>query len=486
MDGSADRPAEDTASIRHAAAVVPVLMAGGKGMRLWPLSRELRPKQFLPFGSGGTLLRQTIARLSGLGFAEPLVVCNEEHRFLAAEELRLSGLTQARILLEPAARGTAPALALAALAAMRDGADPVLVALAADHAIADEAAFGAALSIAVEAARGGKIAIFGIVPRSAETDYGYIETGRSFGDTIEVVRFIEKPDANTARNFLQGGRHLWNSGMFVFRASRFLDELAAHRPDILEACRKAAATLRDDMQFVRIEPGPFGDCPAGSVDCAVMENTREAVVVPLDAGWSDVGSWPAVWDIGKKDASGNVVSGDVVLHDADGSLIRADHRLVVALGVRDLAIIETGDAVLVAERSAAESLKDVVGDLHEAGRFETVNHRVAYRPWGRYDLIGGGERDRVKRITVNPGAKLSVQMHRHRAEHWVVVRGTARVFKGDEVILLAENESVYIPIGEVHALENPGRIPLELIEVQTGSYLGEDDIVRLEDRYGRE
>ncbi len=477
----AARPATDGAS----PPVVPVILAGGVGTRLWPLSRRLRPKQFLPFAGEMTMLQETLARLAGAGCAEPLVVCNEEHRFLAAEQLRQCGHEDARILLEPVARSTAPALACAALTLMRDHEDPVIVALAADHLIADTAAFHDALATAVEVASQGKLATFGIVPKWAETGYGYIERGEPFGGAMKVARFIEKPDLETAGRYVEDGRHFWNSGMFVFRASRFLDELKAHRPDIHAACLAATATTAADMNFVRLDAEAFARCPAESVDCAVMEQTGDAVVVPLDAGWNDVGSWSALWDVREKDEAGNVLDGDVVALDTGDTLVRADSRLVVALGVKDLVIVETKDAVLVAHRDSVGDIRKVVGLLGAAGRSEAVCHREVYRPWGHYDSIDIGERDRVKRITVNPGARLSVQMHHHRSEHWIVVRGTARVQKGDETILLTENESTYIALGEVHALENPGKIPLELIEVQTGSYLGEDDIVRLEDRYGR-
>ena len=467
--------------------VVPVIMAGGTGSRLWPLSRQARPKQFLQLGGEATMLEETIGRLKGVDCTLPLVVCNEDHRFLAAEQLRQAGQEEARMLLEPVARSTAPALAIASMLAMRDHGDPIVVALAADHMIADTEAFQRALAVAVKAAKQDKLVAFGIVPKWAETGYGYIETGEAFGDggAMTIARFVEKPDEATAKGYLEDGRHLWNSGMFVFRAGRFLDELKLQRPDVHEACSLATRSPVEDMHFTRIDAEAFARSPDVSVDYAVMEKTKDAVVMPLDAGWSDVGSWSALWDMLTKDEDGNVLDGDVMALDTKNTLVRSDYRLVATVGVSDLVVVETKDAVLVAAKESVEKVKAIVARLKEEGRSEAIVHRVVYRPWGHYDSIDLGERDQVKRITVNPGAKLSVQMHHHRSEHWVVVRGTAKVHKGENVILLTENESTYIPLGEIHALENPGKIPLELIEVQSGSYLGEDDIVRLEDKYGR-
>lgn len=480
--GSHESPAGRQASSK----IVPVIMAGGTGSRLWPLSRQLYPKQFLPLGGIDTMLQATVKRLDGLDCGQPLVVCNEAHRFLVAEQLSSNGVVEATILLEPVARNTAPALAAAALTATRGGADPLLLALAADHVIADTAAFHAALRCAAELARQGKLVTFGIVPDRAETGYGYIEQGEPIGTQgFAVARFVEKPDLATANEYLSGGRHFWNSGMFMFRASRFLAEMKKHRPDIYAACEKAAADLPEDLDFIRLDAEAFARCPEESVDYAVMEKTDAAAVVPLDAGWNDVGSWSALWDVREKDGDGNMLDGDVIAVDVSDTLIRSDHRLVAAVGVRDLVIVETKDALLVARKDRVQDVKKVVERLRAENRHEHLNHRVVYRPWGHYDSIDFGTRDQVKRITVKPGAKLSVQMHHHRSEHWVVVRGTAKVYKGDETIMLTENQSTYIPLGEVHALENPGKIALELIEVQTGSYLGEDDIVRLEDRYGR-
>ncbi|MGN6550806.1 MAG: mannose-1-phosphate guanylyltransferase/mannose-6-phosphate isomerase [Pararhizobium sp.] len=465
--------------------IQPVVMAGGTGSRLWPLSRQLHPKQFLSLSGEGTMLQETIRRLDGLAALPPIVVCNEEHRFLAAEQLRLCGHEDAVIVLEPVARNTAPAVTLAALQAVRDGSDPLLLVLAADHVIGDRASFHAALAAATELAESGHLVTFGIVPTHAETGYGYIERGAATGGGFAVARFVEKPDAERAKGYFEGGRHFWNSGMFVFRASRFLEEIARHRPDVHEACVKALSEPKPDMHFLRVDAATFAKCPDVSIDYAVMEKTDRAAVVPLDAGWSDIGSWSALWDVRDKDDKGNVVVGDVLTVDTEHSLVHSDHRLVATVGIRDLVVIETKDAVLVAHKDHVQDVKEIVGRIKADGRYEHINHRVVYRPWGHYDSIDFGDRDQVKRITVKPGAKLSVQMHHHRSEHWVVVRGTAKVHKDDETILLTENQSTYISLGQVHALENPGKIPLELIEVQTGSYLGEDDIVRFEDRYGR-
>ncbi len=478
-------PAVKPSTGKDVPVLAPVILAGGIGTRLWPLSRQLRPKQFLSFGGETTMLQQTVARLSGVECTPPLIVCNEEHRFLAAEQLRQIGREDATLLLEPASRSTAPALACATLTLMRDHDDPIIAALAADHLIVDTAEFHRALADAVELARHGNLVTFGIVPKWPETGYGYIEQGEAIGNARRVARFVEKPDIATAETYLTDGNYLWNSGMFVFRASRLLEELQTYRPDIHEACLAATADPTVDMGFMRLDAEAFSRCPEESVDCAVMEKTKDAVVVPLDAGWNDVGSWSALWDVCEKDSAGNVIDGDIVALETSDTLMLAESRLVVALGVSDLVIVETKDAVLVAHKDSVENVKDVVGRLRSAGRTEPINHRVVYRPWGHYDSIDVGDRDQVKRITVKPGAKLSLQKHYHRSEHWIVVRGTAKVYKGDKIILLSENESTYIALGEVHALENPGKIPLELIEVQTGSYLGEDDIVRLDDRYGR-
>ncbi|MES2919240.1 MAG: mannose-1-phosphate guanylyltransferase/mannose-6-phosphate isomerase [Pseudomonadota bacterium] len=467
--------------------LLPVIMAGGSGTRLWPLSREMHPKQFLTLpGQTLSMLQATIARLDGLTDAFPLVISNEAHRFIAAEQLRQIGRLGSNILLEPAGRNTAPAIALAALTATRDGADPVLLVLAADHVIRDVDAFQAAVRVALPQAQAGRLVTFGIIPTAPETGYGYIRRGKALGEgAFEVAGFVEKPDQKTAEAYLAAKEYDWNSGMFLFRASVFLNELEAFRPDILAACRQALATTQSDLDFVRVDSAAFQACPSDSIDYAVMEKTAHAAVVPLAAGWSDVGAFSALWEVSPKDANGNALQGDVIAYDTQNCLVESENGLVATLGLRDTVVIQTKDAVLVAARDRVQDVKKIVETLKAQGRSEHRLHRQVYRPWGHYDSIDAGARYQVKRITVSPGAKLSVQMHHHRAEHWIVVSGTARVTLNGVEQLVTENESIYLPVGAVHALENPGKIPLDLIEVQVGAYLGEDDIVRLEDRYGR-
>jgi mannose-1-phosphate guanylyltransferase len=466
--------------------LLPIILAGGSGTRLWPLSRELYPKQFHALAGSRTMLQETVTRLQGLDCESPLVICNEEHRFIAAEQLRQIGEEGATILLEPVGRNTAPAIALAALYASRSGEDPVLLVLAADHLIQQPDRFRESVGKAVPLAEGGRLVTFGIVPDRPEIGYGYIRRGAPLGDDgFGVEKFEEKPDHETAEAYVRDGGYYWNSGMFLFRASAFLNELKRFQPEILDACEQAIGAIEQDMDFVRIDVDKFRASPAISIDYAVMEKTRAAALVPLDAGWNDIGSWSALWDVQERDGEGNALTGDVLALDSKDILVRAESRLVATVGVEDLVIVETKDAVLVAHKDHVQNVKDIVERIRKLDRQEHINHREVYRPWGHYDSIDFGERDQVKRITVNPGAKLSVQMHHHRAEHWVVVRGTAKVQKGNETIVLSENQSTYIPLGEIHALENPGKIPLELIEVQSGSYLGEDDIVRFDDRYGR-
>lgn len=467
--------------------IKPVILAGGSGSRLWPLSRKLNPKQFLALtDERTTMLQQTVSRLKGLNAGAPVVICNEEHRFLAAEQLRLAGEDSAQIILEPMGRNTAPAIALATLQATAGGQDGMLLILAADHRIADQREFQERVNNALPLAERGKLVTFGIVPESAETGYGYIQKGLALDNGgFSVERFVEKPDYATAQSYLESGDYLWNSGMFLFKASRYLEELERYRPDILQACRVALEEPAEDLHFIRINHDAFAACPEESVDYAVMEKTSSAAVVPMDAGWSDIGSWSALWDVSDKDDSGNAVTGDVIQQNSSGCLVRADHRLVATVGVEDLVVVETKDAVLVAHKDRVQDVKQVVSQIETDGRHEHSNHREVYRPWGLYDSVDNGHRYQVKRITVKPGAKLSVQMHHHRAEHWIVVSGTAKVTNGDKTYLVTENQSTYIPVGQVHALENPGVVDLELIEVQSGSYLGEDDIVRFEDKYGR-
>ncbi len=473
--------------------LIPVIMAGGSGSRLWPLSRQLNPKQFLALTGGQlSMLQETIKRLDGLQAATPLLICNEQHRFLAAEQLRQMEMGQASIMLEPVGRNTAPAIALAAMQAMAHESDPLLLVLAADHLIQDAQAFRNSVEAAMPLANEGLLVTFGIVPTEAATGYGYIEKGDDCGAGFRVNRFVEKPNLATARDYCASGNYYWNSGMFLFRASRYLAELRRFRPDIFEACDRAFQQCTQDMDFIRVDEALFSACPAESIDYAVMEplcdsaeGSAGAVMVPLDAGWSDIGSWSALWDVALKNDDGNVFKGDVVDVATSNTYVHAESRLVAAVGVDNLVIVETKDAVLVATKENVQNVKDIVERLKREDRQEHLCHREVYRPWGVYDSIDSGERYQVKRITVQPGAKLSVQMHHHRAEHWIVVSGTAKVTNGEKTYLVTENQSTYIPIGQVHALENPGVIPLELIEVQSGSYLGEDDIVRFEDLYGR-
>ncbi len=469
--------------------LIPVILSGGSGTRLWPLSRTLRPKQFLEVTDGGTMFQQTLQRLQGLHPAAPVVVANQDHRFLAGEQCREAGVPPRAIILEPVARNTAPAIAVAALAALEglSKEDPILLVLPSDHVIRDIPAFEQAMRVGIEAAGRGKLVTFGVVPTRPETGYGYVKAAQrpEAGRAWDVARFVEKPRADVAEGYLREGSYLWNSGMFMFKASVFLSELARHQPAMDSACRAAWQAASRDLEFVRLDAETFAACPSDSIDYAVMEKTASAVVVPLDAGWSDVGAWSAVWELQPQDAAGNASQGDVLLEDVRNSYVNANKRLVAMLGVDDLIVVETSDAVLVAHKDRAQDVKRVVDRLKQSGRNEVVHHREVFRPWGSYDSVDEGERFQVKRITVHPGAKLSVQMHHHRAEHWVVVSGTAKVRIGDKEQLVAENQSVYIPLGVVHSLENPGKLPLHLIEVQSGSYLGEDDIVRFEDRYGR-
>ncbi len=465
--------------------LTPVVLSGGSGTRLWPLSRELYPKQLLPLVGDLTMLQETLQRLSGLQAAPPIVVCNDAHRFLVAEQLRQRKVKPQAIILEPIGRNTAPAIALAALSSKPDA---LLLVLPADHVIRDVPAFQAAIRVAMPAAQAGKLVTFGIVPTVSETGYGYIKAAAeaSTSGVHPIAQFIEKPDAARAEQFLAAGGYYWNSGMFLFRADRFLEELARHAPDILKSTRAALAGAAPDLDFVRVDAVAFQDCRSDSIDYAVMEKTQDAVVVPLAAGWSDVGSWSALHEALPADARGNVTKGDVLIEDSDGCYFYAESRLVSAVGLKDHVVVETKDAVLVAPKDRVQDVKKLVARLKAEGRYEHSLHREVYRPWGSYDSIDNGHRFQVKRLTIKPGAQLSLQLHHHRAEHWIVVSGTARITCGDKVFLLEENQSTYIPIGERHRIENPGKIPLHIIEVQSGSYLGEDDIVRFEDRYGRE
>ena len=456
-------------------------MAGGSGTRLWPLSRAAHPKQFLKLHGDNTMLQSTMKRLESLDVSSSVTICNEKHRFFVAEQLREIDKLGS-IILEPIGRDTAPAIALAAL--LTDD-DPLLLVLAADHVIQDQAAFTDAVNNAVPLAELGKLVTFGIVPSEAHTGYGYIKMGDQEGGGFVVDKFVEKPSSEIAEQYIRSNDYLWNSGMFLFKASRYLEELKRFRPDIYEACKIAVVDSKTDMDFVRVSEDTFDSCPSESIDFAVMEKTTDAVVVPMDAGWSDIGAWSSLWDISNKDKFGNSSLGDVVLHQSKNCYVRTDNKFVAAVGLNDIVIVDTKDALMVAHKGSVQDAKIVAQQLKENTRSEWELHREVYRPWGKYDSVDSGERYQVKRITVKPGAKLSVQMHHHRAEHWIVVSGSAKVTNGEQTFLLSENESTYIPVGVIHALENPGRVNLELIEVQSGSYLGEDDIVRFEDVYGR-
>ncbi|MFT6956870.1 MAG: mannose-1-phosphate guanylyltransferase/mannose-6-phosphate isomerase [Halieaceae bacterium] len=466
--------------------LIPVILSGGVGSRLWPVSRELHPKQFLPLLGELSMLQETLQRSSALEVAPPIIVCNEAHRFLVAEQLRQIQLHSGAIILEPEGRNTAPAVALAALKALSEDPEAQLLILPADHHIQDVAAFITAAENSLDLVAEGRLVTFGVVPTSPEIGYGYIKCGDSRGDTqFDLECFVEKPDLVTAQAYLESGDYLWNSGMFLFRASTYLEELQVHAPLILKHCRAAMTDASLDMDFVRPDPTHFLASPSDSIDYAVMERTVQGAVTALDCGWSDVGAWSALWDVSASDSDGNVIQGDVLAEDCSGSFIRSDARLVAALGVENLVIVETSDAVLVADRGSVQDVKKIVSRLKSLGREEANLHQCVFRPWGSYESLVVADRFQVKRIIVEPGQQLSLQKHHHRAEHWIVVAGTAEVTCEEKVFMLREDESTYIPLGYKHRLANRGRIPLELIEVQSGTYLGEDDIVRFEDIYGR-
>lgn len=465
----------------------PIIMAGGSGSRLWPLSRQAYPKQFLNLHGDYTMLQDTLARLNNLNHNSPVVICNEEHRFTVAEQLRLQGHTDSDIILEPVGRNTAPAVALAAFRTMAQNSDATLLVLPADHVIKNSQAFVEAVESALPLTEIQRLVTFGIVPTAPETGYGYIKQGKPIANcsSFYVERFVEKPDLGTAQKYITKGSYLWNSGMFLFKASDYLNELKQYRPDIYEACEKASQNTSTDLDFIRVDKNAFEACPDESIDYAVMEKTSKAAVVPLNCGWSDVGSWSALWDIAEKDDKNNASKGDVMTVDTSNSYLHSTEKLIAAVGLKNVIVVETKDAVLVADKDKVQDVKSIVNTIKSQNRAEWQDHREVHRPWGKYDSIDNGGRFQVKRITVKPGAKLSIQMHYHRAEHWIVVSGTAKVRNGDKEILLTENQSTYIPVGAIHSLENPGKVPLELIEVQSGTYLGEDDIVRFDDKYGR-
>jgi len=469
--------------------IVPVILSGGTGSRLWPMSRALYPKQLLDLNSDRSMLRETIMRVvDPARFGAPLIVCNHEHRFVIGEQTRGAGVAPRAIILEPTGRDTAAACAVAALFVQRETPDAVLLFLPADHVIADVPAFLQAVDLGRKAAEAGSLVTFGIRPTRPETGYGYIRVGETEGlpkGTRRVAAFVEKPPSDVAERYLADGDHLWNSGMFLFPVEALIAELERHSPATLEACRKALDLARPDLDFLRLDAGAFATAPAVSIDRAVMERTTLAAVVPCDLGWSDIGSWNALWEIGRRDARGNVGVGDALFNEADDCYVRGDACLTVVNGVRDLVVVVTEDAVLVSSRQAAGDVKLVVDRLRREGRNEALAHREAHRPWGTHRVLRQGERYQVKLLTINPGSRVSSQRHRHRAEHWVVVSGAAIVTRGEERVSVYENQSIDIPVGEIHRIENPGKIPLRVIEVQSGAYLGEDDVERLDDNYGR-
>lgn len=465
--------------------VVPVVMSGGSGTRMWPKSRQEYPKQFLPLFNKTSMLQDTLLRLNGLEAEAPYVICNEVHRFLVAEQLRECEILAGNIVLEPIGRNTAPAIALAALA--NESEDAILLVLSADHVIMNVEEFHRLVRVGTEAAAKGKMVTFGILPTTPEIGYGYIHAGRDVAPGVAVVEsFVEKPDLETAKSYLASGNYYWNSGMFMFRASDYLSELEKHQPKILEQCRLALAGAKSDMDFTRLDAEQFALCPSDSIDYAVMEHTKNAVVIPSDIGWSDVGSWSSLWEISEKDVDGNRFVGDVMETNSHNNLVHSDGRRLVALvGIDNAVVIDTDDAILIASRDQVQDVKSIVNELQASARSEHINHRKVLRPWGSYDSVDMDDGFQVKRINVKPGASLSLQMHHHRAEHWIVVSGTAEVTCGEKTFMVEKNQSTYIPIGQTHRLHNPGKMLLKLIEVQSGDYLGEDDIVRFEDNYGR-
>jgi mannose-1-phosphate guanylyltransferase/mannose-6-phosphate isomerase len=468
--------------------LIPVILSGGVGSRLWPLSRESYPKQLLPLVNESTLLQNTLKRIKDIANqSPPLIICNENHRFLVAEQLRTINISPKNIILEPLGRNTAPAAAVAALSAIDSDPEAILLILPADHIISNPEAFTEAVNAGIPLALNNHLVTFGIIPNAPETGYGYINATDMVNNSValSVKRFVEKPDYKTATAYIESGEYYWNSGMFLFKAAHYLKELENFAPDILTTSKQAFQNAKEDKDFLRLDETAFKTCPSESIDYAVMEKTNTAVVIPLDAGWNDVGSWSSLWEISEQDNEGNVTLGDVLAENVQDSYLRAEHRLLTAIGVKDLMVIETADAILVANKDHVQDVKKIVSRLKADARSETELHSKVYRPWGSYESIDNEQRFQVKRITVNPGASLSLQMHYHRSEHWIIVQGTAKITRGEETMILSENQSTYIPLGVKHRLENPGKLPLEMIEVQSGSYLGEDDIVRFDDIYGR-
>jgi len=467
--------------------IIPVILSGGSGTRLWPLSRKQYPKQYLPLAGDNTMLQETILRLSGLdNLADPIIICNADHRFLVAEQCQQIDIKNPVILLEPVGRNTAPAIAAAALQSLKDSDDAILLVLSADHVIQDVEVFHQAINIASSQAQDGKLATFGIVPTDANTGYGYIKASKGdVNGAHKVEEFVEKPDLKTAQTYLEQGNYLWNSGMFMFKADTLIDDLTTHSPDIVVSVNNAVNNATQDLDFIRLDKQAFDSSPSDSIDYALMEKSDNVVVVPLDAQWNDIGAWSALHDIGTKDTNGNVIKGDVITQDTTNTYINASHHMVTTIGVDNLIIVDTPDATFISTQDKAQEVKSIVESLQAKGRDEGTMHRKVFRPWGWYDSIESGKHFQVKRLHVNPGAKLSLQMHHKRAEHWVVVSGTATAINGEEVLTLKEGDSTYIPIGATHGLENKTNEQLEIIEVQSGVYLGEDDIVRFEDIYGR-
>ncbi|MDE9554964.1 mannose-1-phosphate guanylyltransferase/mannose-6-phosphate isomerase [Xenorhabdus bovienii] len=463
-------------------SLVPIILAGGSGTRLWPLSRVKYPKQFLPLLSDNSMLQDTLSRLDGIPHQPPILICNEQHRFIVAEQLRQYNIRNSKIILEPSGKNTAPAIALAALQALKNNADPIMLILAADHSIQDTLKFHEIIKLAYQEARIGKMVTFGIIPTTPETGYGYIQQGEKISNNaFRVDSFVEKPNLEKANEYLSNGKYLWNSGMFMFKASVYLSELEKYHPDILNACRDAMENATTDQDFIRPDKNTFIICPEESIDYAVMEKTHHCVVVPIDISWSDVGSWSSLWEISDKDSNGNVCHGDIFLHDSHDNYIYIEEGIAATIGINNLVVTQTKDAILIAEKNRVQEVKYIVERLKEANRNEYINHKEVFRPWGRYDILAHGKDYQIKKIIINPGEKISTQIHKHRSEHWVIVSGIAKITNNTKSYIINKNESSFIPVNTIHSLENPGKELLEIIEIQSGSYLSEDDIIRIDD-----